>query len=255
MAFEYVDLQDARTGDGVRMSVVSGIPSPWSEAAKGILHMKAIDWKAVRHSPGNRELQNWTGCHNAPALKFGSGPSRSGWAEILLFAEQHTARPNLLPQDVERRAQMFGLSHEFMGQDGLCWLRRLQLAHGAKQMQGPPRENADYIASKYGYRAEDIPRGHARVIDLLTLFSGILTSQKAKGSSYYLGNRATALDIYSAASMALFAPLPEQQCPMDPAIRIAFSMSDQATKVALSPILLSHRDMMYEKHLSLPLSL
>jgi hypothetical protein len=30
------------------MVVVGNVPSPWGEAAKGILHIKGIEWAAVR---------------------------------------------------------------------------------------------------------------------------------------------------------------------------------------------------------------
>jgi len=42
---------------------------------------------------------------------------------------------------------------------------------------------------------------------------------------------------------------------MDEAIRPAFSRRDPETDAALDPILLEHRDMMYARHLELPLSL
>jgi hypothetical protein len=48
MAFEYVSVEEAMKRRGLRMVVVGGIPSPWGEAAKGILYVKAIDWAAVR---------------------------------------------------------------------------------------------------------------------------------------------------------------------------------------------------------------
>ena len=51
MPFEYIDFEEARTAKGLRMVVVSGIPSPWSEAAKGIFHVKQIPWKAVLELP------------------------------------------------------------------------------------------------------------------------------------------------------------------------------------------------------------
>jgi len=47
--------------------------------------------------------------------------------------------------------------------------------------------------------------------------------------------------------MALFKPLPPDQCPMPDAIRPAFE--------SLDPILLEHRDFIYDEHLELPLSL
>ncbi len=48
MAFQYVSVEDAIERDGLRMVVVGGVPSPWGEAAKGILHIKGIEWVAVR---------------------------------------------------------------------------------------------------------------------------------------------------------------------------------------------------------------
>jgi len=45
---KYVSVEDAMKRSGLRMVVVGGVPSPWGEAAKGILHIKRIDWVAVR---------------------------------------------------------------------------------------------------------------------------------------------------------------------------------------------------------------
>ena len=42
---------------------------------------------------------------------------------------------------------------------------------------------------------------------------------------------------------------------MDEANRASFSLRDAETEAALDPILFEHRDMMYERHLELPLSL
>ena len=48
MAFAYVSVEEAIKRRGLRMVVVGDVPSPWGEAAKGILHIKRIDWVAVR---------------------------------------------------------------------------------------------------------------------------------------------------------------------------------------------------------------
>src|SRR5258706_13761211 len=48
MTFGYVSVEDAIKRGGLRMVVVGGVPSPWGEAAKGILHIKGIEWVAVR---------------------------------------------------------------------------------------------------------------------------------------------------------------------------------------------------------------
>jgi hypothetical protein len=55
--------------------------------------------------------------------------------------------------------------------------------------------------------------------------------------------------------MALLKPLPAGQCDMHDGIRAAFEWLDAPTRAALDPILLEHRDMMYARHLALPLSL
>ena len=48
MAFEYVGVDEAIKRRGLRMVVVGDVPSPWGEAAKGIFHIKGIEWVAVR---------------------------------------------------------------------------------------------------------------------------------------------------------------------------------------------------------------
>ena len=60
MPFDYVDTEEAIARDGLRMVVVGGIPSPWGEAAKGILHVKAIGWSAVRLAYDDEAQKKWT---------------------------------------------------------------------------------------------------------------------------------------------------------------------------------------------------
>jgi hypothetical protein len=55
--------------------------------------------------------------------------------------------------------------------------------------------------------------------------------------------------------MALFKPLPAAVCEMQLPTRAAFETLDEPTAAALDPILLEHRDRMYQRHLALPLSL
>ena len=53
----------------------------------------------------------------------------------------------------------------------------------------------------------------------------------------------------------MFRPLPHAQCAMEATTRAAFETRDAVTEAALDPILFEHRDMMYAKHLELPLAL
>jgi hypothetical protein len=65
----------------------------------------------------------------------------------------------------------------------------------------------------------------------------------------------TAVDVYSATFAAMFDPLSPEVCKMDASTRAAFSARDADIDAALDPIFLAHRDMMYARHLELPLSL
>ena len=253
MAFDYVDLETAKRTQSLRMAVVRNVPSPWGESAKGILHVKAVNWHAVSHVPGNPELSDWTGRDKAPVLVTKDGVRKSGWAEILLYAEAVAPTPSLIPADPQERMVMFGLAHELMGEGGLCWCRRLQFVHRGMQLDGKPRRQAEYIGPKYGYDQDSTASVTARVMSLLGMFASILEARA--GTTYFLGSSLTAVDIYSAATMAMFVPLPEDVCAMDPTVRTGFEFVDPETQRALPIQLLKHRDMMYEHHLELPLKL
>jgi glutathione S-transferase len=256
MPFEYVSVDEAIARRGWRMVVVGGIPSPWGEAAKGILHIKGIDWTAVRLVYDSEPLKEWAGQRSGPVAIYDDDKPRAGWAEILLLAERLAPTPALLPKDAAKRALVFGLAHEICGEDGLGWARRLQLIHAGLQGVGGfvPRV-AGYLAKKYGHSPETGSAAGVRVTALLGMLAARLKAQKAAGSRYYVGNALTAVDVYGATFMALFAPLPQEQCAMDTSSRAALETRDAATAAALDPMLLEHRDMMYRERLVLPLSL
>ncbi|MEM9011195.1 MAG: hypothetical protein AAGE18_08215 [Pseudomonadota bacterium] len=256
MGFRYVDLAEAQTLDGLRMVVVSGAPSLWGEAAKGLFQVKGLDFAAVRLTYDDPALKAWAGQRNAPVVVYGQERPRAGWVDILLLAERLAPMPALLPADPALRALTLGLSHEICGEEGLGWTRRLQLIHGGLTGgAGFLAPVAQYLAKKYGYRSEAAAGYGDRTIALLTMLAERLAAQKDRGSSYFVGDGLTAVDIYSATAMAMFDPLPEADCAMDPATRAAFSTLDEATRAALDPILLDHRDRMYAEVLERPLSL
>ncbi|HEX5687434.1 MAG TPA: hypothetical protein VFY73_25740 [Ideonella sp.] len=257
MSFAYVSVEDAVQRPGLRMVVVGGVPSPWGEAAKGILHVKGLDWAAVRLDYTSDTLKQWTGGRrDGPVLIHNDEPPRHAWDQILLLAERLAPEPALLPRDAADRAFTMGLAHEICGEGGLGWTRRLQLVHaGLTGHGGFPPKVAGYLAKKYGYRTEDAPAYGPRVGALLHMLAARLAAQHAAGSPYYLGDSLTAVDIYSATCMALFDPLPHEQCAMDPVTREVFETMDQPTREALAPVLLAHRDRVYADHLQSPLSL
>jgi len=256
VTFEYVSVEEAIKRRGVRMMVVGDVPSPWGEAAKGILHIKGIEWVAVRLTYDNELLKEWAGQRSAPVLVYENERPRSGWAEILLLAERLAPAPSLLPTNPADRALVFGLAHEICGEEGLGWSRRLQLVHaGLHNTGGFPERIAKYLGKKYGYTPEAGAAASPRVAKLLGMLIARLKAQRQAASRYYLGNSLTLIDVYSATFAAMFDPLPPEQCKMDASTRTAFAWRDAHIDAALDPILFEHRDMMYRKYLELPLSL
>jgi glutathione S-transferase len=251
MPVRYLGVEEAIARRGLRMVVVGNVPSPWGEAAKGILHIKRLDWAAVRLVYDSEPLKQWAGQRSGPVAIFDNEPPRAGWSEILLLAERLAPSPSLLPADAAERATMFGLAHEICGEAGLGWSRRLQLIHaGLQKTGGFPERVSQYLGRKYGYSPAIGAAAGARVTALLRMLAARLNTNR-----YYLGDQLTAVDVYSATFMALFKPLPPEQCAMDAASRAAWETRDPATDAALDPVLLRHRDMMYAEHLELPLSL
>ena len=175
MAFQYISVDEAIARRGVRMVVVGNVPSPWGEAAKGILHIKGIEWAAVRLVYDSEPLKQWAGQASAPVAIYDYEPPRAGWAEILLLAERLAPTPALLPADPAERALVFGLGHEICSEAGLGWSRRLQMIHaGLQNAGGFPERVARYLGKKYGYRPETGMASSTRVAALL----GVLTADR-----------------------------------------------------------------------------
>jgi glutathione S-transferase len=258
---EWIDVEKAKDLPGLRLVLTAGVPGPWGEAAKGVFQAKRIPFVRVRQEGGgaNDALFAWTGQRNAPVAVYADEPARSGWAEILFLAERLAPQPALIPADPGERALMFGLAHELMGEQGLGWCRRLILFSGflGGADEPPPalRETMGRMLRQYGYRRADIDAAPARVAAILRLFSERLRAQRAAGHAYLMGASLSALDIYWAAMAALIDPLPHALCKMPEMMRHAYTVTDPLLLRALDPALLEHRDMIYDRHLELPIEL
>jgi glutathione S-transferase len=255
---EFVSLDEARRSQGLRLVVIGGVPSPWGEAAKGLVHVAGVPCVAVRAQPGDAEVAAWTGQASFPVALYADESPRGGWAESLLLIQRLAPAAGLIPSDCERRAELFGLAHEICGEMGLGWCRRLAGVAASFESGGRigfPEPIARYLADRYGYRPGIEVEARARVATLLEMLARRLHARRRAGSPYYLGDALSALDVYSATFMALFRPLPPEQCAMPEALRAAYETPDPATDSALDPILLEHRDLVYARHLELPVPL
>ncbi|MEL7465684.1 MAG: hypothetical protein AAFN79_16570 [Pseudomonadota bacterium] len=251
MAFQYVDFAELRAADGLRAIYVGGVPSPWGEAAKGVLHMKGLDHQASRLDYSDKAMREWSPPLSAPVIVNGEEAPVDKARDIVELAERLAPDPALLPE--AHRDDILAFIDDLANEGGLGWDRRVQLVHWALQGKGGFREQvAGYLAAKYGHSEDAGEAASARVIDSLGALAARLN---ASASGYYFGEALTAADIYAAAFMALFSPLPQDQCAMAAPAREAFSLLDDATAAAVDPILLAHRDRIYAEYLETPLSL
>ena len=248
----FLSLAEARKRSGLRMVLLRGVPSPWSQAAKGILHVKRIPYTACALGEGEsvQDLIEWTGQDSYPAAMYEDERGRSGWAEILLLAERLAPEPRLLPKQPGRRALCLGMAFEICGEMGLGWCRRLCAVHAGYQAD-PPDPMARWLGDKYGYRPDAHAAAETRVVEVLGLLHDTL---REHGGEYLLGEL-TALDLYWATFCNLIAPLPPEQLPLPEPMRALFTAREPAVQAALTPELLSLRDRVYQRHLVLPVEL
>ena len=251
----WISITQARGASGLRMACLRGVPSPWTEAAKGIFHVKglACQYAAQTKEDPDGALVAWAGEVGVPVVAFENEKLRTGWSEILLLAERLKAEPALIPKRAEDRATMFGLSHEICGEMGFGWAYRLlmiqqSLGHGSET--GFPSNVANYLAPKYGFNPTHTKVAKARVIDLLRMFS-----ERIAGRRYLIGDGLTALDIYWATFANLILPLPEADLPAIPMIRAAYTCHDAEILGAVSDELRALQRRIYETHLELPVPL
>jgi glutathione S-transferase len=255
---EVVDVETARRARGLRLVTLADVPSPWSAAAKTILEIKQVPGLLVRKTVREPEIQEWTGVNNAPIAIYDDEPPRAGWAEILELAERLQPQPSLVPSDPQRRAWMYGLSHELLGAGGVMWCARLVAIDGSVQSEGQqsfPLSFARYLGARYGYSPGCGAAARERAKEILGVLRRQLQKSQRDGHEYYLGDTLTALDIYSAAVLNALAMLPEEQCPAHPVSRKAFAFMGAELGDALAPELLAHRDRMVAKYFPLPLQL
>jgi glutathione S-transferase len=252
------DVETARAARGLRLVMLTDVPSPWSQAAKTIFELKQIPGLLVRMPIRDRAVQAWTGVSNAPVAIYDDEPPRSGWAEILELAERLRPDVSLVPQEPEQRIAMYGLSHELLGPGGLMWSARLftiEASIASDGQRGFMLPIAKFLGARYGYTPGCGAAAKARASAILGVLRKRLLQAKADGHDYYLGNTVTALDIYSAAVVNIIVQLPPEQCATHPAARGAFDYMAAELADALAPELIAHRDRVVEKHFELPLQL
>jgi len=248
----FVDLETARASRGLRMAVVISVPSPWSDAARGMAAAKELECLAVAFDPRDESISRWTGCPNAPAVLYKDELPRTGWAEILSLLERLGGKSSLVPEDPAQRASLFGLSQDVCGEMGVAWIRRLLLLHSSFTTggsEGFPLPVAKYLARRYGYSPDLVDPARRRLVEIL----GVLDGQLARaGGPYFFGARLTALDFYSAAALGMLVPLPDSIRAIAPMMRPVLERLEPDLAAAITPALLAHRDRIAPRWFALP---
>mgnify|MGYP001229638890 CR=1 FL=1 len=251
---DYVSVEDAKNQGGLRLALTMGVPGPWSQAAKFIFEFKKFAYIPVAQKGGrdNPELFAWTGHRNAPVAVYQDEAPRVGWHEIIMLAERIAPEPSLLPRASAQRAEMFGLITEIASEGGFAWLRRLSLIGMLFAASDDPklRRTPEVLAARYGYSPAAAARAEAACAGILAMLAEKLRAQAVAGSGYFVGDAFTAADLYWAAFSQLVAPMAEDLNPMPPVLRRAYQAP---ATLPIDAVLIAHRDMIYDRHLGLPL--
>jgi glutathione S-transferase len=263
---KYLEVSEAKDLTGLRLVLTAFVPGPWGESAKKILDYKQIPYVPVAQyaAKANEDLVAWTGIRNAPNAMYNDEPPRTGWYDILMLAERLAPERPLLPTRSEERALVLGISSEICSEWGWGWARRAMMGTPYAGIPDPARvaalskppwapEDSARMRASYSVSVGGAAEAPARCADILRMLAARLHRQKAEGSPYLVGHSITACDIYwTVFSMAL-EPLPHEVNPMPDWMRMSYDMLGPVLEAAKDPILLAHRDLIYERHLSLPL--
>lgn len=218
MPIRFVALEEAKSSLGLRMVLLTSAPSPWTDSVIALTAAKKLDAVAVRLEPGVAEIVKWSRVSNAPAVLYEQEIPRSGWAEILTLLER--LAPGHVPVD---RVEMFGLSHEILGERGMCWARRGALVargietHGAAGLSLP---TCQFLAARYGHHVEEAGWCRDRIA------SGLRKLSERLGPRTHFYDSLSALDIYCVAAVNSLHPLPDAIRPLHPVARKAFGWCD-----------------------------
>ena len=107
-----------------------------------------------------------------------------------------------------------------------------------------------------GHELGHIKSKHMLYKSMASIMNGLaaqLHRQKAAGCDYLVSDWLTACDLHWACLSLFVSPLKPEDCPMPDFMRDNYSHLTPELAAALDPILISHRDTIFERHIALPL--
>ncbi len=248
---EYVHLATARAAKGTRIVTSALVPSPWSEAGKGMFLVAQLPALVVARGRDANDVTTWTGVDNVPVVLHDAEPPRTSWAAIVGLVAR-LAPNTLVPSDPRARAELLGWLELIAGEEGIGWNARLAMIRASLESNGErgfPLPVAMYLAQRYGFVAGVDLR--SRVGEQLALMR-----ERLGGGPYFGGERVSALVIYVAPVLAPLSVLDEAACPqMSAGLRRAFASARELFADLVPDELSTHRTMMFARHLAWPIRL
>ncbi len=85
---DYIDIEQAKPLDGLRIVAPPGRPNPWAEGLKGMCHIKNLPYVLVGKAPGHdAALQDWTSQSSSPVAVWNEERPRTTWNEQLYLVD------------------------------------------------------------------------------------------------------------------------------------------------------------------------
>jgi hypothetical protein len=248
---EYLSANDAQNLPGLRLVLSRDVPGPWGEAAKALFKLRNIEYKPVAQKPAGRnpDLVEWTRHRNAPIAMYENEAPRVRWQEILDLAQRLGSGSSLVPTDRADRIFMMGLINEIAGEGGLAWNARFFMLDLAYQAMGAEAAAKNPMLAEYQFSPASIPPMKEKIESFLAYLSEHI---KNRESDYLVGSQFTAADVYWAYFSNMLEPLPPTQCPMPDSLRVAWGAL-AASIDGYDSVLIEHRDMIFARHLTLPM--
>ncbi|MDG2278659.1 MAG: hypothetical protein P8L31_11925 [Pseudomonadales bacterium] len=248
---KYVKPEVASEQAGLRLALTAHMPAPYSMSARAVFDHHRVPYTAVEQvgAGENEALLSWTGHRNAPVAVYNSEVARVGWLEILNLAERLGSGASLVPDDIDLRMQMMGMTSELIGENGWVWNMRLLMlgGGGAERAEKEAARNPMYKDYGYSEDAKAIALDKAcQVLDRFAIFA-----QASKGE-YLCGDRLSAIDIYWVFFSNLLKTLSHEDCPMPAGLRKSYEMSGGLLG-EIDPILIAQRDFIIKNHFTLPM--
>ncbi len=253
---EFISLEEAaKMKEGTRITFVPGIQAIYAEALKNICYVKKIKIIRTLHpfmgidkktgKDRQAKLYELTSQTSLPTMFHNEERPRNVWIEQLALAEEIGSSDsiNLIPDDFQERADMFGLCAIILGEDGLVWNMRI-LSDGQ-------------LARKYGYSDGASSKAPSKMAEIIKLINLQLKKQEEKGSKYLIGDKISAVDIYWSTISMTILPASLEIMPktkQNEGMLFFFEANSKIPEIkeVLSDRILSHRDYILKTYCETP---